>query len=116
MPKVPDIQSSAGGKKKRGTKGAEVCTVSGLSIHPDGRSTRGTVHAKPLSRRTPGISMSEVVARVAEDGTWRMTLVVSSQSGNYDFFVAGAHYIVTVPDVEHITFDALVEQHSVKPS
>ncbi len=102
-------------KKTTKNSGAEVCTVAGVSIHPNGKSTRGTVTAKPLGKTIPGMTTQEVVARVLEDGTWSMPLVVSSQAGDYRFRVAGGEYIVRVPDAQNITFDELVEAHSVLP-
>ena len=112
--KVRETNEGRGGKKRASANGADVCTVNGISIHPNGMSTRGTVTAKPLGKALPGMTTQEVVARVLEDGTWTMRLVVSSQAGNYLFRVAGSQYVVKVPSIQSISFDDLVERHSVK--
>jgi hypothetical protein len=112
--KVRESADERGGKRRAGAKGADVCTISGISIHPNGMSTRGTVTAKPLGKALPGMTTQEVVARVLEDGTWTMSLVVSRQAGNYLFRVAGSQYVVKVPSIQAISFDDLVEKHSVK--
>lgn len=97
--------------KNQETEGADVCTVVGISIHASGKSTRGTVTAKPLGKALPGMTLQDVVARVLEDGTWSMTLI----PGEYLFAVAGSQYIVRVPAIQTITLDKLVEEFSVQP-
>lgn len=112
--KVRETNEGRGGKKRASANGADVCTVNGISIHPNGMSTRGTVTAKPLGKAFPGMTTQEVVARVLEDGTWTMRLVVSNQAGDYLFRVAGSQYLLTVPSVATISFDELVDKYSVK--
>lgn len=97
--------------KNQEVEGADVCTVAGISIHASGKSTRGTVTAKPLGKAAPGVTLQDVVARVLEDGTWSMALI----PGEYLFAVAGAQYVVQVPAVRAITFEKLVEEFSVQP-